>query len=139
MFRAARPSPIVRTPATQVPAQAPVRVEPEPPVVLAAEPDVEVDVAPTAESEDVAEDIVDAAVEFSGPVPDLADWDLLAEEDAVPAAEEPAVSAHADPVPEFPVEPVSEGAEPSLLVLCRILTWISARSPFSPVPCRNRD
>lgn len=112
MFRAARPAPIVRTPATQAPAQAPVRVEPEPPVVLAAEPDVEVDAAPAAESEDVAEDIVDSAVEFSGPVPDLADWDLLAEEDAVPAAEEPVASDRADPAPEFPVEPVSEGAEP---------------------------
>jgi hypothetical protein len=112
MFRAAKPAPIVRTPSSPVrPVEAP-RVEPEPLVVFSPEPAADIDVAPFAELADVSEAAVEQVVEFSGPVPDLAEWDLQDEEVSVEASSEPVVEADAEPLPDFSEELISEEIEP---------------------------
>lgn len=112
MFRAAQPASIVRTPPASMPAfVAPARVEPEPPVVSAAEEKVDEEAVPSPEAMGISDVAADEPVAFSGPVPDLAEWDL--EDDAqIEAAAEPAVELRADPEVEFAVEPIAEDAEP---------------------------
>ncbi len=127
VFRAVRPAPIVRTPAVvSEPVREAARVEPEPPVVFAPEPDADVDIVPDAAFESSQEGN-EEPVEFAGPIPDLADWDLLDEVASETVAGDPAVAVAGDAameaeleqslgvldlVPDAAVAPVADDAEP---------------------------
>lgn len=112
MFRAARPAPIVRAPAAPQSVAEPARVEPDPPVVFAAEPDAEIDIVPSFDAADVSDAAAEEPVTFSGPVPDLAGWDLEDDVVAEEAAPELFDEVIADPVAEVVAEPAVVDAEP---------------------------
>jgi len=112
MFRAARPAPIVRTPPAPMSAVAPARIEPEPPVVSEAEVDVSEEVLPALDPVDVSDVEADEPVAFSGPVPDLAEWDPEDDDVSIDAAAEPVAEVQLDPELDFSVVPIAEEAEP---------------------------
>ncbi len=110
-FRAARAAPIARAP---VAAATPARIEPEPPIVFDAEPEAEIRIAASEPEEGLAQQAAEEPVQFSGPVPDLADWDLEDEIQPVKAAVEPTVSVveHAAADPAVEVGAIDDDAEP---------------------------
>lgn len=110
-FRAARTAPIVRAP---VAAPEPARIEPEPPVVFDAEPEADIEVVPSLREDDLSNEPAEEAVRFSGPIPDLADWDLEDESAAVEASVEPKldIAEHVAATPAVEVEDINEDAEP---------------------------
>ncbi|MET3612803.1 hypothetical protein ABID16_001108 [Rhizobium aquaticum] len=110
-FRAARAAPIVRAP---VAAAEPARIEPEPPVVFDAEPETEMRIAPSDLEQEFALQAAEETVQFSGPVPDLADWDLEDENQSVEAFVEPMVDVaeHVAAEPAVDVDAVNDDAEP---------------------------
>ncbi len=110
-FRAARTAPIARPP---VAAAAPARIEPEPPVVFDAKPEAEMRIAASDLDEGLAQQAAEEPVQFSGPVPDLADWDLEDENQSVEAAVEPTVEVaeHAAAEPAVDVQAIDDDADP---------------------------
>lgn len=86
-FRAARTAPIVRAPVAVTES---ARIEPEPPVVFDTEPKAEIVVGPVEREVEHSEQVVEEPILFSGPVPDLADWDLEDEDDSIEETVEPA-------------------------------------------------